>query len=187
MNRPLSASDRDLDGLLAALPRAVPPPADLWPAINAAISAAPAHPARRNRLYALAAGLAVVGVAVVLAGRAVHPPVELAAVTSAVDAPRASGSVRAVEAKESEYQATRVALQRTYEERVRLLSPATRVRIAADLASIRRAQDDIRRALSADPGSRVLLRLYESTTQQEFDLYSIVGRSTEPVATRTLT
>jgi hypothetical protein len=33
----------------------------------------------------------------------------------------------------------------------------------------------------------VLLRLYESTTRQELDLYTTVGRNTEPAAQRTRT
>jgi len=187
MTTPVRGPGRDLDALLAQLPRALPPERDLWPGIEAAIRPAARRSLRRTWPYALAAGLAVVVVAVLLGGRASPPPVEVARVAPAVGRPATGDVSREVVARENEYRATRAALQRTYEERLALLSPGTRARIETDLASIRRAQADIRRALAADPGSRVLLRLYDSTTQQEFDLYSIVGRNTEPVATRTRT
>ena len=187
MNLPPRPPGRDLDALLATLPRDLPPARDLWAGIDAAISPPAARPARRVWPYGLAAGLATLGIAVMLGGHGSRVPLDVALVAPRGGLAAVATGPRAVEAKESEYQATRVALRRTYEERMKMLAPATRARIAADLASIRRAQEDIRHALSADPGSRVLLRLYESTTQQEFDLYSIVGRNTEPVATRTRT
>ncbi|MBS0396433.1 MAG: hypothetical protein JSR54_17580, partial [Proteobacteria bacterium] len=89
--------------------------------------------------------------------------------------------------EDAQYRATRVSLERTYRERLALLDPVTRVRVEEDLKTIQAAQQDIRRALAADPGSRVLLQLLESTTEQEFELYSTVGRNTEPFVPRTRT
>jgi hypothetical protein len=180
MKKPTPRCDTDLDAVLAALPRALPPTRDLWPDISAAI--APRPVARRWPL-AVAATLAAVSVGAFVAWRITPPVVVALAPPAAATDP----AVRDVAVKEAEYRATRAALVGTYEERLRMLSPVTRARIAADLATIRRAQQDLRDALSSDPGSRVLLRLYESTTQQEFDLYTTVGRNTEPVATRTRT
>ena len=96
-------------------------------------------------------------------------------------------SARLKGAENAGYLATRATLERDYRERVALLAPETRARIEQDLALIRSAHEDIRRALDSDPGSRVLLQLLQSTTEQEFDLYSTVGRNTEPLAARTRT
>ena len=90
-------------------------------------------------------------------------------------------------AEDPEYQATRAALEKTYRERLALLAPDTRARIEQDLALIRGAHEDIRRALARDPGSHVLMELLQSTTEQEFNLYSTVGRATEPFVPRTRT
>jgi hypothetical protein len=89
--------------------------------------------------------------------------------------------------EDAEYRATRAALEQTYRERLALLAPDTRKRIEQDLALIRSAHDDIQQALTRDPDSRVLLELLQSTTEQEFDLYSTVGRTTAPLAPRTTT
>lgn len=179
MTTPSPRPGPDLDALLATLPRSVAPSRDLWPPIAAAL-APPARPRRWPQ--ALAAGLALVTLGVLVARHTTPPATVLATST-----PTAAPALRAVELKETEFRETRTALLGTYEERIRLLSPTTRARIAADLATIRRAQQDLREALASDPGSRVLLRLYESATQQEFDLYTTVGRNTEPAAARTRT
>ena len=187
MTTPIRPPRRDLDALLDALPREVSPSRDLWPGIEAAI-APPRAGARRRWPLALAAGLAVVAVGGIVGLRMAAPPAVVA------EAPRGNGAVtpaeepmRDVATRESEFRATRAALRQTYEERLKMLSPATRARIAADLATIQRAQQDLRDALASEPDSRVLLRLYESATQQEFDLYTTVGRNTEPAAARTRT
>jgi hypothetical protein len=188
MNTPTHPPRRDLDALLAALPRDLPPTRDLWSAIDAAIAAPLAPPARRRWPLALAAGLVIAVAGGFVGSRLATPP----EVTSEV-APRAPIAepdvlaIRSVQVREAEFNATRADLVRTYEERLKMLSPLTRARIAADLATIRRAEKDLREALGTDPSSRVLLRLYESTTRQEFDLYTTVGRNTEPAAQRTRT
>jgi len=75
-------------------------------------------------------------------------------------------------------------LEQTYQQRLALLAPATRRRVEQDLATIRAANADIRKALAADPRSAVLSHLLASTLQQEFDLYSTVIRNTAPAADR---
>lgn len=188
MNAPSDPGDRALDASLAALPRHLPPARDLWPAIEAAIAPPAARALRPARWrYALAAGLATCAVGGLLVTRSVRQPIELASVQPLPGSRIQSLPARAVALKEDDYRATRAALETTYQERLAMLAPVTRARIAEDLASIRQAQEDIRKALTADPGSQVLLRLYESTTQQEFDLYSTIGRTTEPVVPRTRT
>ena len=188
MNMPTRPPRTDLDALLGTVPRDLPPARDLWPGIEAAITAPLAPPARRRWPLALAAGLLMAVAGGWVGSRLAAPP----SITSG-PAPRAqpgepdSLAVRSVQVREAEYNATRAELVRTYEERLKMLSPVTRARIAADLATIRRAEKDLREALDTDPSSRVLLRLYESTTRQEFNLYTTVGRNTEPAAQRTRT
>jgi hypothetical protein len=192
MNTPTRPPARDLDALLNAVPRDVPLVRDLWPGIEAAIappvSATGATPARARWPLALAAGLVIAALGGVVGSRLVAPPTATSELAPrvAVGEPDTL-AVRSVETREADYNATRAELVRTYEERLKMLSPLTRARIAADLATIRRAEKDLRDALGTDPSSRVLLRLYESTTRQEFDLYTTVGRNTEPAAQRTRT
>jgi hypothetical protein len=177
-----------LDARLAALPRELAPERDLWPGIAAAI--APAAPVRAPRRwpYALAAGLALVLVAGTLGWRLGQAPAPLAASAPAgTEAGALLPAARFAAPDDAEFRATRAALEQTFHERLALLDTATRARIEQDLATIRHANDDIRRALNADPSSRVLTQLLESTTQQEFDLYATVSRNTEPVASRTRT
>jgi hypothetical protein len=83
-----------------------------------------------------------------------------------------------------DFAATRTSLQRTYAQRLALLAPATRLRVEQDMATIRTANADIRKALAADPQSAVLNHLLASTLQQEFDLYSTVIRNTAPAVPR---
>ncbi len=75
-------------------------------------------------------------------------------------------------------------MERTFNERIKLLAPATRVRVQADLETIRRANEDLRKALAQDPASPLLLQLLHSTWQQEIDLYTSVAQSTEPLLMR---
>ena len=187
MNTPTRPPRRDLDALLGALPRELPPPRDLWPGIEAAI-AEPGARVRRRWPLALAAGLAIATVGGFVGSRFVTSPAVVAEAPhgSAADSP-ADASLRTVDTRESELRATRAELLKTYQERLKMLSPVTRARIAADLATIRRAERDLRDAMASDPGSRVLLRLYEGATQQEFDLYTTVGRNTEPAVARNRT
>ena len=82
------------------------------------------------------------------------------------------------------YTAARAELQQTFDERLKLLAPATRLRVQADLQTIRKANADLRAALAQDPASPLLLQLLHSTGQQEIDLYTSVAQSTEPLMTR---
>ena len=171
-----------LDARLAALPRELPPAKDLWPGIAAAL--APERRPARYWPYALAAGVALLVVGGLIGARLARE--------GGLAAPGAQGEDGLLAAHfeaphDENFQTTRVALVQTYRERLALLSPVTRARVEADLAVIHSAQDDIRRALTRDPGSRVLSQLLESTTEQEFALYATVGRNTEPFAPRTRT
>ncbi len=189
MNHDDPARAARLDAALAALPAEEAPSRDLWPGILEAISAEPRRVVRpRTRWpYALAAGVVlatVAGYAGWMGGRLGPPSIASAPAGSAAESMRqASFAVPAG----GEYLATRVELERVYRERLELIAPATRLRIEADLRTIRKANDDIRQALAADPQSPVLNRLLQSIWQQEFDLYTTVARSSDPAAQRTRT
>ncbi len=190
MNELSPANRTELDLRLAALPLDVAPPRDLWPGIAASIAAAGVRPAtaRWRRPLALAAGVAITAIAAALgwqAGRQSVTPLAATPVAGTATDRLVQASFAMPEGHE--YRATRIALERSYRERLELLAPATRGRIEEDLAAIRQANADIRSALAADPQSAVLNRLLESTWQQEFDLYATVTRNTDPAVPRTRT
>ena len=185
-----NTSPDSLDARLAALPAEAAPSRDLWPGILGAISAAPRPAARPMSRwpFALAAGVGVAfvaGIAGWIGGRSQVPTV--ATVAPAATAAEALRQASFALPAGSEYLATRVELERVYHERLELMAPATRVRIEADLRTIRTANEDIRRALATDPQSPVLNRLLESIWQQEFNLYTTVARSSDPAAQRART
>lgn len=204
----------ELDRLLQGVRREVPPSADLWASIATQLEPRAARP-RRPWTHALAAGVAVAAVTAVVAWQLTSRPATPVAATvpgapvlpapgaasgtpGATEPDRDGGTPRAAdesrallaaafEAPQDErYRATRAALEKTFRERLDLLAPETRQRIEQNLEIIRKANDEIRQALAADPNSPLLRQLLESTWQQEIDLYTTVSRNTEP-ALRTST
>jgi hypothetical protein len=178
MNDPLQKS---LDAHLANLPRDMPPPRNLWPGIAGRLHRSP----RRARPMVFAAAAGLVGACVasaltwaVLHGRPASPATQLAA-RVAVRAPAFD------EPRNPSYVAARDSLESTFRERLALLDPATRAQIEASLAVIRRAHEDIRKALASDPACPVLEQLWQSTWHDELDLYDNVLRATQPTITRT--
>jgi hypothetical protein len=171
------SSQKSLDAQLADLPRDVPPPRNLWPAIAGRLERRSGRP--RPLFFAAAAG--VVGACLasaltwaVLHGRPGSPAAPLAVRAPTFDEPR-----------NASYVAARESLEASFRERLALLDPATRSQIEASLATIRRAHEDIRRALANDPASSVLEQLWQSTWHDELDLYERVVRATQPTMTRT--
>ncbi len=177
-----------LDARLAALPPEEAPARDLWPGILAEISAGGAGRSRPwlRAPFAVAAGLVLAvtaGFAGWLGGRQAGLVGGPAAGTPDAAMRQASFAVPAGR----DYLETRAELERAYRERLSLLTPAARLRVERDLAVVRAANEDIRRALAADPQSPVLNRLLEGIWQQEFDLYQTVARSTDPAVQRNRT
>ena len=188
---------------LAGARRDVQPARDLWPGIVqslgqytdpitdgvvdlAAVQAARA--ARRPRPQwplALAASLGVVSLVGALCWSVVHE--RAATELTARRAPGAGASNALVSfepPQNAAYIAAQAALERTFNERLKLLAPATQLRVRADLNTIRQASADLRAALAHDPASPLLLQLLHSTWQQEIDLYTTVAQSTEPMLMR---
>jgi len=182
----------------AELPRTELPRAVLASARMPSPLAPPPRPNARSRILAarswplaLAAGFAMVATVGALVGwqlARLRPPSVASLPTLAPPAPTAPGQgveSGGFEVPETQnFVATRTSLQRTYEQRLALLAPATRTRLERDMATIQAANADIRRALAADPQSAVLNHLLASTLQQEFDLYATVIRNTAPAVTR---
>ena len=169
---------KTLDDALADLSLDVEPSRNLWPGVAGRLRRRerrrPWPPAR-----AAAAGIAGACVASALTWAVLHsrPPAPAAvpaAQAAAFDEPR-----------NPNYVAARDDLEVSFRQRLALLDPATRAKIEASLAVIRRAHEDIRKALASDPASPVLEQLWQSTSRDELDLYDHVVRATQPTMTRT--
>jgi hypothetical protein len=172
---------KSLDEQLAALPRAIAPPQQLWSQIEAAIQ----PPVPRSRWpLALAASVAVAAVSVMVSWKLLPAP---AVPPSARNAPALTPPVTSVSfalPQQPAYVQARAQLEQVFRQRLNLLQPATRAKIEANLKIIRDADDDIRRALEADPASPLLLQQLQSTQRQELDLYTNVARNTDPAIGR---
>jgi hypothetical protein len=165
-----------IDKHLAALTREISPPGSVWAGIAAAIS--PPRPSRWP--VALAASLVVAELAVTLMWSTTHP----ATAPLVAHEPASSREVTAVSfvaPDQGGYQRTRTDIEQLFHERLALLRPDSRAKIEKNLQIIRDANEEIRRALEADPASPLLLEFLQNTDQQEFDLYQSVVRNTEPV------
>lgn len=190
-----------VDDALAILPRAVQPARDLWPVIAQQLGrhadpVADTAPRRAPRVgwpqwpMALAASLGVVSLVAALCWSVIHERnlAELMARSASPAAATAAAAARTLvnfePTYDADYVAARASLERVFNERLQLLQPATRTRVQADLKIIRQANEDIRAALAKDPASPLLLKLLQSTGQQEIDLYTSVAESTEPMLTR---
>ena len=168
---------KSLDRMLDELPRAVTPRRDLWPGIAASIG----NNSRRKRSWLMAAAsataaacLATLATWAVMQRNSVPPLIKQASVQSAFDEPRDPRFVLA-----------RNELEKTFAERLTQLKPETRAKIEASLAVIRKAHEEIRKALIADPQSIALEQMLQSTWHDEFDLYDSVVQATQPDQSRT--
>jgi len=165
-----------LDDLLEMMPRNVAPPRALWPGIAHEIARAP----QRNKRFALAASVAVACLAGSLVWVVLHAPSPPRRDSTGAQ----STSESFDEPRDPAYVAARANLERSFRERLVTLDPRTRATIESNLALIRRAHEDIRRALADQPANPVLEHLFESTWHDEFDLYDSVVRGTELTTTR---
>jgi hypothetical protein len=189
-----------LDEELAKLSRDVSPPRDLWPGVVRGIVRAPRSAPRLASApwMAYAASVAALCLAaaliwVMVYGRpplsatgpatAANPPAGVAPTAGTTALPGVGASFG--EPSDPHYLAARAELERTFNQRLAQLDPATRAKIEADLASIRKSRDDIRQALATQPDSPVLEQLLASSLHDEFDLYEDVVRTTQPTSART--
>ena len=187
-----------LDDELAKLSRDVSPQRDLWPGVVRGIVRTPRSAPRFASAPWMAYAATTAGLCVAAAliwmmmyGR---PPLSASgrgaaanpaggASPAAVTGP-AAGAAGFGEPSDPNYLAARAELERTFNQRLTQLDPVTRAKIEADLASIRKARDDIRKALAAQPDSPVLEQLLASALHDELDLYDEVVRTTQPTSAR---
>jgi hypothetical protein len=188
-----------LDDELAKLSRDVSPQRDLWPGVVRGIVRTPRSAPRFASAPWMAYAATITGlcVAAALVWVMMHgrPPIwasgPATAVNHATGGSPAAGTVPAAgldagfgEPTDPHYLAARAELERTFNQRLTQLDPATRAKIEADLVAIRKARDDIRKALAAEPDSPVLEQLLASALHDELDLYDDVVRTTQPTSAR---
>lgn len=172
----MNNSFEPLDRHLATLPREIAPPPAVWAGIAAAI-----RPPRASRWpLALAASLVVAELAVTLTWSLMHPA-STPLIARAQDAMPAVTTVSFTSPNGGDYQKARSDMEQLFRERLALLRPESRAKIEKNLQIIRDANEEIRKALDADPASPLLLQFLQNTDHQEFDLYQSVVRNTEPV------
>lgn len=170
----MSGDEHGKVGAFGDLPRDIAPARDLWPGIAAAIGAlAPVTttpPATRARAWrpapawALAAAVACVGVGIWIGRTSLPSP-----------APPAAAAVWAVSyAPGLRFERTRTELLRDVGERLGTLSPATRARVEASLATVQRARVDIEAALGRDPGNALLQEMLVNCYQDEMRVLTTV-------------
>ena len=167
-----------LDELLSTMPRALEPPSELWPQVAARAR----RQIRSARFMNLAAGLAVASLVLLMARTAMRDGTHSRVAPIGASTHMTAVSFALPDA--ARYQNARAGMEATFYERLKLLRPATRTTIEANLQIIRKANEDIRHALENDPASPLLLQLLNDTYQQEFDLYKNVSRNTEPTQGR---
>jgi hypothetical protein len=170
-----------LDQLLGEVPRDLAPSRNLWPSIASRIQPAP----RRSRPMLMAACVATAAACLAtvftwaVLRRAATPAGLTMVARAAPLGATPSGAAPFTEPRDPRYVKAHDALQRSFRERLALLDPATRAKIEASLAVIRQAHESIRQALLADPSSPVLEELWQSTGEDEIDLYDRVVDATQ--------
>lgn len=154
------------------LARDIPPPRDLWPAIQQAI-AAPAMEAtsaantRRRAAWmpaiGLAAGVALVAVGVLI-GRNIAPEAVPVAST-----PQSSSNPEVIPAalRDAEYRKQRDQLIVEVQDRLQAMPEAERAKVAASLKTLQRSIQEIEAALGRDPANALLQELLVSSCQEE--------------------
>jgi hypothetical protein len=177
-----------LDAALASLPRAVRPARELWPEIAREIGNSE-RPAARGAWpqwpMALAASVLLASLVGALCWSVARERTTAEQLARRAPAAGAAGvPVNFQLPQDANYVAARAALERTFNERLDLLAPATRARVRADLDTIRKANADISAALAQDPASPLLWQLLRNTWQQEISLYTSVAQTTQSMLTR---
>jgi hypothetical protein len=174
----IAAYDRTL-AELRALPRALEPEADLYPAIALRIAPAP----RRFWPLGIAAALILLaGLALILRleSSSRHPevaPVEQAAFPPPRPLPGASAISRtAYGDTDRALGEIRRELRRTIDERQNELPPETRELVFENLRIIEQAIADIETALDAAPADADLARTYIAYRERQIDLLRQVNR-----------
>lgn len=168
---------RSLLAQAAALPRAIEPPRDLWPAIANRIAEGAARPRAGSWWAPMALAVAAVLVMALAATllRRQGPSRSPAALVPALE----TVSMRPIGDAEADYERATAALLAALDERRGSLSPETLAAVERNLAVIDQAMDEVRAALRQDPGSPQLARMLAATHRKKVDvLQRVVKLST---------
>jgi hypothetical protein len=152
-----------LDALIGRLPRAIDPPHDLWPALNARIAL---RPRSRPWELAVAAGLAAVTVSAMFVG------------FSHDAQPRVPGPQWAYEQLDTAYRPLRQASLGRYRSGADRLDPQLRKTVDTNLAIIEGALAEIRSALASRPSDAALGQMLQRTYEQELAIVDAVTPQT---------
>ena len=189
-NRP---DEPGLERGLADLPRQIEPGRDLWPAIEAALTARPdrteqtvrdagQQPRSRRWAWQLAAAVALVALSSLLtAGLLTRYPLRAMAPQSAAvmdDALSTNVAFGPSHVLDAEYAAAREELAVLLERRIGAMPPAALSKLEANLAELRRATREINQALELQPGDPLLEELLMNTYQAELGVLANASQLT---------
>jgi hypothetical protein len=172
-------TSRERISSIAELPRDIDPPRDLWPAIESAIAAPAARPARpawrSPQVFAMAASVAALAVGVWI-GRSTLPgqTTDGLATNGTVTTP---ALVQAAFVTDPKYLRERAALVRSLESRLAALPPETQKKVAVSLQAIRASMKDLEDALGKDPSNALLQELLVNTYQEEMRVLAVVNEA----------
>ena len=179
-----AGTDPRVDAMLQSLPRAVEPGRDLWTDIEARLAP---RPARRRSAWPWQVAAAVVLVAASslitanLLRRDDTPAARVAMSVPAVPVVRAAfGQATGLGAG---YEKARRELAADLELRMSAMPESARQKLAANLAEMRRAADEINAALARQPGDPLLEELLLNTYQDELGVIASVNQLTRTGAT----
>jgi hypothetical protein len=173
---------------LRDLPKAIEPGRDLWPQIEArlgqggrgavvgvAVAAKRRTVSTRLRWLAAAAMVGCVAVGVWI-GRSVLPG---AAPQLAQTSRPMSGTMQTAWVSDPRYQRQHDALMRSLASQLATLPPASRAKVMASLATIRKAKQELEDALGKDPGNALLQELLVNTYQDEMRVLTEVREASD--------
>jgi hypothetical protein len=160
------------------LARDLPPPRDLWPAIQQGITAASAGEVtaaattRRRAAWmpavGLAAGVALVALGVLIGLNLAPQGVPVASTQQpASDPENISSSIRPAALRDAEYRKQRDQLIVEVQDRLQAMPEAERAKVAASLNTLKRSIQEIEAALGRDPANALLQELLVSSCQEE--------------------
>lgn len=163
-----------LEKHLAALPRELVPPRDLWPGTEKRLRASP----RRLLIPAsIAAGLAIGAVALVITGQLEDRDAAREAVAIVELPPPQEGS--------DPWEPARARYAQDWPAIREQIGPETAAVIERNLEIIRRANVDLQIALERQPDNPALRRLLRQTLAKEIDVYKRAWEASRQVAAGT--
>lgn len=185
----MTGHDDELTAAAAKMPQAVAPQRDLWPGIEAAISA-PAAPrgSKWHRLFAQAAAVLLLigassGVTWFVATDS-DPYVTVPDARNLVFQP-VSGSFGSQYHLGPDFDSARNDLAASLEQQLAALPPETREEVEKNMATIRKAIADINLALDEEPNNALLQQLLLSAYRKELSLMIKVDGMASAVMRRT--